>query len=97
MVGITRAVRLDPGELRHKRKIIMPDGLDVVLYCRSKNSFVSARVAAVMRGHGIDSVYVLAGGLSAWDNEVSGKSRFCDAGKGIGASRHRGPSPLEHH
>jgi membrane protein DedA with SNARE-associated domain/rhodanese-related sulfurtransferase len=67
IVGIPGAVRLDPGELRHKRKIILPDGLDVVLYCRSKNSFVSARVAAVMRGHGIDSVYVLAGGLSAWE------------------------------
>jgi len=35
----------------------MPDGLDVLLYCRSKNSFVSTRVAAVIRRHGMNSIY----------------------------------------
>jgi hypothetical protein len=29
----------------------MPDNVDLVIYCGSKNSFVSARVAAAMRKH----------------------------------------------
>lgn len=64
---IPGAVRLDPLDIRHKRRVVMPPGLDLVLYCRSKNSFVSARVAAAMRKHGIQRIYVLAGGLAAWE------------------------------
>jgi 3-mercaptopyruvate sulfurtransferase SseA len=44
----------------------MPPDVDLVLYCRSQNSFVSARVAAVMRKQGIPKVHVLKGGLEAW-------------------------------
>jgi rhodanese-related sulfurtransferase len=64
--GIPGAVRMDPLELRRKQQIIVPPGVDIVLYCRSKNSFVSARVAAAMRKHGIENLQVLAGGLEAW-------------------------------
>ena len=63
---IPGAVRLDPRELRRKKRIIVPDGLDLVLYCSSKNSYVSARVAVAMRRHGIQRVHVLSGGLAAW-------------------------------
>ena len=63
---IPGAVRLDPRELRRKKRIVVPNGLDVVLYCSSKNSFVSARVAVAMRRHGIQRVHVLSGGLAAW-------------------------------
>lgn len=63
---IPGAVRLDPRELRRKKRIIVPEGLDLVLYCSSQNSFVSARVAVAMRRHGIRGVHVLAGGLAAW-------------------------------
>lgn len=63
---IPGAVRLDPLKIRRKRRISMPDGLDLVIYCESKNSFVSARVAAAMRKHGIVRIRVLAGGLAAW-------------------------------
>ena len=44
----------------------MPENLDLVLYCGSKNSFVSARVAAKMRKHGIPRIRILKGGLAAW-------------------------------
>jgi membrane protein DedA with SNARE-associated domain/rhodanese-related sulfurtransferase len=64
--GIPGAVRMDPLELRRKQQIIVPPDVDIVLYCRSKNSFVSARVAAAMRKHGIENLQVLAGGLEAW-------------------------------
>jgi 3-mercaptopyruvate sulfurtransferase SseA len=63
---IPGAVRLDPLQIRLKRRISMPDNVDLVLYCGSKNSFVSARVAAAMRKHGIVRIRVLTGGLAAW-------------------------------
>jgi membrane protein DedA with SNARE-associated domain/rhodanese-related sulfurtransferase len=63
---IPGAVRLDPRELRRKKRVTVPDGLDLILYCSSKNSFVSARVAATMRNHGVRRVLILSGGLAAW-------------------------------
>ena len=63
---IPGAVRLDPLQVRRKKRISMPDNLDLVIYCGSKNSFVSARVAAAMRKHGIVRIRVLTGGLAAW-------------------------------
>jgi rhodanese-related sulfurtransferase len=64
--AIPGALRLDPRELRRKKHIVMPQDVDLVLYCRSRNSFVSARVAAAMRKHGIRNVHILTGGLEAW-------------------------------
>jgi membrane protein DedA with SNARE-associated domain/rhodanese-related sulfurtransferase len=69
VAGIPGAFRLDPRELRRKKHIVMPPDVDLVLYCRSKNSFVSARVAAAMRKHGIRNVHILTGGLDAWKAE----------------------------
>jgi membrane protein DedA with SNARE-associated domain/rhodanese-related sulfurtransferase len=66
VLAIPGALRLDPLELRRKKHITMPEDLDLVLYCRSRNSFVSARVAAKMRKHGIQRVHILTGGLEAW-------------------------------
>ncbi len=64
--GIPGAIRLDPLEIRRKKRFHMPDDVSVVIYCRSRNSFASARVAAAMRKHGIQRVQVLADGLEAW-------------------------------
>ena len=64
--GIPGAMRIDPHEIRHKRLIRVPDDVDVVVYCRSQNCFVSARVAVSMRRQGVQSVHVLKGGLEAW-------------------------------
>ncbi|WP_433974582.1 VTT domain-containing protein [Tunturiibacter lichenicola] len=63
---IPGAVRLDPLEIRRKKRIVIPSDVNLVLYCRSRNSFVSARVALAMRKHGIQNIYVLKGGLEAW-------------------------------
>ncbi len=63
---IPGAIRLDPLELRRKKQIHIPHNVSVIIYCRSRNSFVSARVAAAMRKHGVQRVQVLAGGLKAW-------------------------------
>ena len=64
--AIPGAVRLDPLELRRKKHVLVPPDVSLVIYCRSKNSFVSARVAAVMRKHGIHNINVLTGGLEGW-------------------------------
>jgi membrane protein DedA with SNARE-associated domain/rhodanese-related sulfurtransferase len=64
--GIPGAVRLDPLEIRRKKQVRVPDDVSLVLYCRSRDSFVSARVAAAMRRDGILKVQILAGGLEAW-------------------------------
>ena len=66
VAAIPGAVRLDPLEIRRKKHIVVPTGVALVLYCRSRNCFVSARVAVAMRKHGIHQIHVLAGGLEAW-------------------------------
>ena len=66
VAGIPGAVRLEPAEIRRKKQIQVPDDVNVVIYCRSKNSFVSARVAVAMRKHGIRKIHLLAGGVEAW-------------------------------
>jgi membrane protein DedA with SNARE-associated domain/rhodanese-related sulfurtransferase len=66
VAAIPGAVRLDPLEIRRKERIVIPSDVNLVLYCRSRNSFVSARVAVAMRKHGIHNIHVLAGGLEAW-------------------------------
>jgi len=66
VTAIPGAVRLDPLEIRRKKRIVVPGDVNVVLYCRSRNSFVSARVAVAMRKHGIHNIHVLTGGLEAW-------------------------------
>ena len=66
VAAIPGAVRLDPLEIRRKKRVVVPSDVNLVLYCRSRNSFVSARVAVAMRKHGIRNIHVLAGGLEAW-------------------------------
>lgn len=67
VAGIPGAMRIAPLELRRKKQIVVPPDVDIVLYCRSKNSFVSARVASAMQRRGINNVQILAGGLEAWE------------------------------
>lgn len=64
--AIPGAVRADPKEMRHKTRVVIPEDVDLVLYCGSKNNFVSARVAAAMRKKGVRRIRILEGGLAAW-------------------------------
>jgi rhodanese-related sulfurtransferase len=66
LMAIPGALRADPGKVRHRTRIVMPEGMDLVLYCESKNSFVSARVATALRKKGVRQIRVLVGGLTAW-------------------------------
>jgi membrane protein DedA with SNARE-associated domain/rhodanese-related sulfurtransferase len=69
IAGICGAVRVDPTRLRNAPKVTVPDGVDVVLYCSSRNEFVSARVAEGLKRMGFSDVWVLEGGLDAWAQE----------------------------
>jgi membrane protein DedA with SNARE-associated domain/rhodanese-related sulfurtransferase len=64
--GIPGAVRTDPDQLRRAQRVVVPEGVSMVLYCSSKNEFTSARVAAAMKKLGVSNVWILEGGLDAW-------------------------------
>jgi membrane protein DedA with SNARE-associated domain/rhodanese-related sulfurtransferase len=66
IAGIPSAFRVDPAKLRATPRIAVPEDLSVVLYCSSRNEFVSARVAEALRKRGHADVWVLEGGLEAW-------------------------------
>ena len=69
VAGIPGAVRVDPTRMRKSRRVKIPEGVSVVLYCSSKNEFAGARVAEALRKRGIFEVWVLEGGLEAWVQE----------------------------
>jgi membrane protein DedA with SNARE-associated domain/rhodanese-related sulfurtransferase len=68
-VGIAGAFRMDPARLRKRIEVIVPEGLGVVLYCSSSCELASARVAVVMKKRGVSNVWVLEGGMNAWEKE----------------------------
>jgi membrane protein DedA with SNARE-associated domain/rhodanese-related sulfurtransferase len=69
VAGIPGSVRVDPTRFRTSRKVKVPDDVDIVLYCSSRNDFVSARVAETLEKRGVNNVWVLEGGLEAWELE----------------------------
>ena len=64
--GIAGAIRIDPARLRRSLKIRVPDDVAIVLYCSSPKEITSARVAVSLRHKGIRKVWILEGGLKAW-------------------------------
>jgi len=68
-VGIAGAFRMDPARLRKRIHVIVPEGVGVVLYCSSSCELASARGAVAMKKRGIPDVWVLEGGMDAWEKE----------------------------
>jgi rhodanese-related sulfurtransferase len=68
-VGIPGAVRMDPARLRSRSKVVVPEHLGIILYCSSSGELTSARVALSLQKRGISNVWVLEGGLTAWQKE----------------------------
>jgi membrane protein DedA with SNARE-associated domain/rhodanese-related sulfurtransferase len=66
IAGIPSAFRVDPTKLRTSPRLVVPEGIGIVLYCSSRNEFVSARVAEALSHRGFSDVWVLEGGLEAW-------------------------------
>jgi membrane protein DedA with SNARE-associated domain/rhodanese-related sulfurtransferase len=69
IAGIPGALRVDPVRFRTSRNVQIPPDIDIVLYCSSRNEFVSARVAEALERRGVSRVWVLEGGLDAWELE----------------------------
>lgn len=66
--GIPGAFRIDPARLRARSKVISPKDLGIILYCYSSSQLTSARVAVSLKKKGILSVWILEGGLAAWES-----------------------------
>jgi membrane protein DedA with SNARE-associated domain/rhodanese-related sulfurtransferase len=64
--GIPGAVRIAPSRLRGPAKVRVPPDIQTVLCCSSPNQLTSARVAVSLRRKGVSNVWVLDGGLKAW-------------------------------
>ena len=67
--GIPGAVRADPVRLSSYVKLKIPDDVEVVLYCSSRNTITSARVAVELQRKGVTNVWVLEGGFAGWKAE----------------------------
>ena len=67
--GIPGAFRMSPSRLRSRLRVVVPEYLEMVLYCSSSGEFTSARVAVALQKKGISKVWVLDGGLTAWERE----------------------------
>jgi len=65
-VSIPGAWRGGPTWMRRKSQVLVPEDVTLVVYCRSTNNFVSARVATALRKRGVNRIRVLEGGLNAW-------------------------------
>lgn len=62
---IPGSVRLDPSDIEDHVDLI-PRDREIILYCTCPNEATSARVALLLRRHGIDRVRPLNGGLDSW-------------------------------
>lgn len=65
---IPGAIHLSLDDIKARRYEIPVDG-DVVVYCNCPNEVTSARVALLLRRHGIARVRPLLGGLDAWRDQ----------------------------
>jgi membrane protein DedA with SNARE-associated domain/rhodanese-related sulfurtransferase len=65
--GLPGAFRIDPARLRARSKVISPKDLGIILYCYSSGELTSARVAVSLKKKGIINVWILEGGLAAWE------------------------------
>ncbi len=67
--AIPGAFRVDPSRLRNSPHITVSDDVQVVLYSSSGRDTVCARAAVGLNKIGIDNVWVLEGGLKAWQEK----------------------------
>jgi membrane protein DedA with SNARE-associated domain/rhodanese-related sulfurtransferase len=66
--GIPGALRVNSARLRNSTKVRVPPDVQTVLYSSTPNQLSSARAAIALRRKGICNVWVLEGGLKAWQD-----------------------------
>ena len=67
--AVPGAFRVDPSRLRKSPQIIVPDDVQIVLYCASEGDLLSAQVAIALQRIGVHNVWVLEGGLRGWSEK----------------------------
>jgi membrane protein DedA with SNARE-associated domain/rhodanese-related sulfurtransferase len=67
-VAIPGAFVVDPTRLRMAAQVAVPDDLKIILYSPSGSHTVSARAAVGLKRIGVDHVWMLEGGLKAWQD-----------------------------
>ncbi|WP_353069900.1 VTT domain-containing protein [Tunturibacter empetritectus] len=83
--GIPGAFRAKPSRLSKVKKLFVPADVEIVLYCSSRNEFVSARVADALQKRGVHNVWVLEGGLEAWVGDGRLVTTELDTGERVAA------------
>jgi len=63
--GTPGSLRVNPIRLKNAPRLVIPSGIDVVLYCTSRNELISGRVADSLLKQGFPDVWVMEGGLEA--------------------------------
>jgi membrane protein DedA with SNARE-associated domain/rhodanese-related sulfurtransferase len=83
--SIPGAFRVDPSRLRKSPRIVVPDDVEIVLYCSSRRYIVSARAALALKRIGVENVWVLDGGIDAWREKGLPLSQFHEAPEAVAA------------
>lgn len=65
----SRVVRMSPSRLPCRPRVIIPEGLEMVLYCTSSGALTGEPAAAALKKKGVSNVWVFEGGLRAWRRE----------------------------
>ena len=63
---IPGAFRVDPTRVRETPHLVVPDGVNIVLYSSTGGDTVSAQAAMALKRIGVNNVWVLQGGIRAW-------------------------------
>ncbi|MGI4757883.1 MAG: rhodanese-like domain-containing protein [Janthinobacterium lividum] len=78
--GIPSSVRMSADRLKSGPHLNVSADVEIILYCTSDQEFMSARVAVALQRRGIPSVWVLDGGLEAWQRAgFSLSAEFADS------------------
>ena len=67
--AIPGAFQVDPSRLQKSPHITVRDDVEIILYSSSGHDIVSARAAVALKRVGINKVWVLEGGLKAWQEQ----------------------------
>jgi membrane protein DedA with SNARE-associated domain/rhodanese-related sulfurtransferase len=67
-MAIPGAFVVDPSRLRTASQVAVPDDVKIIVYSPSGSRTVSARAAVGLKRIGVDKVWVLEGGLKAWQD-----------------------------
>jgi len=85
VLAIPGAFRVDRSLMWKSPHISVPDDVQIILYSSSGRDIVSARAAVALKRIGVDKVWVLEGGLKAWQEQGFSVSQSLDSPEVVAA------------